>query len=163
MGQDESAPEIVDEARPEEIPIPNLFERYLDIPEVEPLMQKQMEKHIFPPELSIPSEKLHHAQEIMKIYYRSLSQQLSQNESAISYHISQQLEHYTQVARKIAVRKELLESNLQRAMNEFVLLDREVKEASDSLILAMKKADALSKAIDPSMPSFRTYATSSKS
>lgn len=147
MGQAESEPVIVDVAKAEAKAPENKFSKYLDVPEVDPLIQKKMLMNIFPPELNIPSGKLPAAHEIMKIYYHSLSQQMSQNQSAISYHIHEQLDHYVKVARNMAKRKKQLEVNLGKAMDEFEALDRDVKETCESLSMAMKKADMLAKSI----------------
>ena len=158
MGQSESEPVIVDVTKAEAPPVENRFSKYLEIPEVEPLIQKKLLMNIFPSDLSIPSGKLPNAHEIMKVYYHSLSQQMNQNQSAISFHIHEQLDHYVNVARNMANRKRRLEMNLGRVMNEFEALDRETKAVSESLEIALKKVDLLAKTIDPSLPGFHEWA-----
>lgn len=159
MGGEQSVePVIIDVVTTQkEKQVPNNYTKYLDIPEVEPLIEKHILENKYPEELSIPSGRLPDAQQLMKTYYHCLSSSVNKNEKAISFHIQRQLANLTEIAMRYKIRKEKLSENVKHVMDIFQSLDNEVKETTDALVIAMRKADMLAKAIDPEIPKFSEY------
>ena len=156
MGQEASTTPAQQQSAPVNKPQPMTIQReeeFEGIPPLDPLIIRNGNNEQYPPDIMITPGDLPDADKIAKAYFNLISYHI--NQANITQNVKKQLEEYIALNRKLETRQGELDNRLGKLLSLFSQLDQEVKNTTDSLSAAVKKANELAQKIDSTIPAFQ--------